>query len=131
MGVLTFMKKFAILFFISFLLFSPQSNSSNSQSISQHNTETKETSPKTETFVGVVESLDNGCAQDGICSLKISGKKVISGQGWDNGPWGSQDWQQTYGPSEILGKKVEVFAKKDGQNYSLKGNKKYYIKLIK
>ncbi len=87
-------------------------------------------------FTGELESVDTSCFSDGVCSVVVSGKKIIETIGGRNRP--TQELGTLIGFKSItdlksyLGHTVEVYAEKtETGDYTLYGDKDYYIKLIK
>jgi len=84
------------------------------------------------TFTGTLEALDVGCWADGICSMRISGKQIVFGKGWSHEVYGDLIGfdQSKLDGKEYLGRKVQVFGWKSGEDVLITGDKKYYIKLL-
>ncbi|MCX6732715.1 MAG: hypothetical protein NTV98_04200 [Candidatus Roizmanbacteria bacterium] len=91
------------------------------------------------TFSGIITEIDNSCASDGICRIKVGDKWVVGlagGLRWPGAPpeirgeliginFNSLD------KTKYIGKKVEVYAKKtEGDNYTIYDNKLFYIKIL-
>ncbi|HLL20824.1 MAG TPA: hypothetical protein VK427_01775 [Kofleriaceae bacterium] len=89
-----------------------------------------------ETFTGTITEANFGCASDASCDLVIDGTKRVH-FGHDTrleGPtvWG--DTEQIFTLMEDgkqgVGRRVEVFAAKRGDGYTLQGKAEYYIKVL-
>ncbi len=80
-------------------------------------------------LTGTITALDNGCWSDGICKVEINNKIWIIyniGRNINHELMGTTEGQLT------VGGKVEIKAKKvDANNYTLVGDKGYYIKVVK
>ncbi len=82
-------------------------------------------------FSGTITALDNGCWVDGICKIQVDSKIWITyniGRNLKQLPIGVIDGEFK------IGAKVEVYGEKDADNtgeYTIVGNTKYYIKVIK
>lgn len=83
-------------------------------------------------FTGTLEAIDVGCWVDGICSMRISGKEIVFGRGWSGETYGELLGfdSSKLGGKEYLGRKVEVFGWKSGEDIRIAGDSKYYIKLL-
>ena len=81
-------------------------------------------------FQGVIDSASTGCYSDGICSITISGKKVVTTIGWSQEVVGSIKGSiNNVGDAQNkIGVQANVYAAptSDG-NYTLYGNSAYYI----
>ena len=87
-------------------------------------------------FKGKIEHIFDGAALDAESYMTIAGKKVFFNGGIWEGPRGQVTGFDLSGDIEgkkYIGKTVEVFAVKDPDcdAYTLEGNTKYYIKLVK
>ena len=85
-------------------------------------------------FTGKVEDVDTGCFVDATCSVTISGKKVILVTGGRS--MGPKEIGKLIGAEDIgdiekkIGRDAEVYADKLSENeYSIYGNKDYYVKI--
>ncbi len=83
-------------------------------------------------FTGTLEAVDVGCWADGICSMRISGKVIVFGKGWSSETYGELLGfdSSKLGGKEYVGRKVEVFGWKSGDEIRITGDRKYYIKLL-
>lgn len=91
----------------------------------------------TETFTGKITSINNGCWADGFCSITVDGSKHVLGQaGGFRSPKevivrGESEINFSQGNSNLIGKRVEVFAKVSENNrYTIYGSEDYYIRLL-
>jgi hypothetical protein len=78
-------------------------------------------------FSGKISKIDNGMIYDAVSYMIIGSKKVIFGIGRSKSEWGKiiGNFDNDY-----KGKTAEVFARKNGNEYTLEGSKEYYIKLL-
>jgi peptidoglycan hydrolase-like protein with peptidoglycan-binding domain len=85
-----------------------------------------------EKFSGTVEEVSTACFADGICSITVSGKKVITTVGWRQAPaLGSITGVPSIGDAEkCIGAKADVYAEKEGSDYTLYGDNTYYVRII-
>jgi hypothetical protein len=90
-----------------------------------------------ETFTGTITEANFGCAVDASCDLVVDNTKRVH-FGHDTRMEGRSEWgntEQVYelmeAPNQGVGRRVEVFAKKqpDG-GYTLQGKAAYYIKVL-
>jgi hypothetical protein len=82
------------------------------------------------TFEGKIEAVSTACFSDGICSVTIDGKKIITTIGRSRDIVGSIKGAVTsIGDIEAnkIGAKAKVFAKQTPDGYTLYGNSAYYI----
>jgi peptidoglycan hydrolase-like protein with peptidoglycan-binding domain len=84
-----------------------------------------------EYFEGKITGSSIGCYADGICSISVDGKQVITTIGWSQQVVG-----RIYGSIDNVGaaeKKVgthaKVYAQKTTDGYTLYGNKDFYIEV--
>ena len=90
-----------------------------------------------ETFTGTITSANFGCAADASCDLVVDGTKNVH-FGHDTRREGPTDWGNTEqiftlmeDPKQGVGRKVEVYAARRGENdYTLQGKTAYYIKVL-
>lgn len=88
------------------------------------------------TFTGKLSAVDTSCFADGVCSVTVSGKKVIllTGMRMNIPPVGSIKGVESIGDLENeIGSEVEVYAVATGESgadYTLYGSTSYYIKVI-
>jgi hypothetical protein len=89
-----------------------------------------------ETFTGMITEADFGCAADASCDLVVDGTKRVH-FGHDTRREGPTTWGNTEqiftlmeAPDRGVGRKVEVFASKKGEGYTLQGKAEYYIKVL-
>ena len=87
-------------------------------------------------FTGTITEASFGCAADASCDLVIDNTKRVH-FGHDTrleGPsaWGNTDEIFTLmeDPKQGVGRRVEVFAAKQGDGYTLQGKTAYYIKVL-
>ena len=89
-------------------------------------------------FTGIITETNNGCWADGVCSIKVNDKWITAEIGGLQAPNSKPeirgsligiDFSQD--TNRYIGKKVEIYAKQtDGNNFTIYGNKSYYIKLL-
>jgi hypothetical protein len=89
-----------------------------------------------ETFTGTITEINFGCAADASCDLVVDKTKHVH-FGHDTRREGPTDWGTTEDvfalmelPDRGVGKRVEVFAAKKGDGYTLQGKTAYYIKVL-
>jgi hypothetical protein len=89
-----------------------------------------------ETFTGTITEANFGCAVDASCDLVVDKTKRVH-FGHDTrmegpGEWGNteQVFELMERPDHGVGKRVEVFAAKTGDGYTLQGKSSYYIKVL-
>lgn len=88
------------------------------------------------TFTGKITEINFGCALDARCHLLVDGTtRVHFGHGTrGEGPqeWGNSDemFALMEEPKQGVGRRVEVFAAKQGHEYTLQGKAAYYIKVL-
>jgi len=89
-----------------------------------------------ETFTGTITQANFGCAADASCDLTVDNTKHVH-FGHDTRMEGPSEWgntEQVYElmeqPNQGVGKRVEVFAAKKGDGYTLQGKSTYYIKVL-
>lgn len=86
-----------------------------------------------ETFEGTIQAASTACYADGICSVTIDGKVVITTIGWTGGALGSiKGTVTTIGDiaTNKIGAKAKVYAQKTAEGYTLYGNTDYYIEVF-
>ncbi len=85
-----------------------------------------------EKFSGSITAVSTSCFADGICSVTVDGKVVVTTIGWTQGPLGSIKGTSTdIGSLESrIGAKVNVYAKKTADGYTLYGKNDYYIEVL-
>lgn len=87
-------------------------------------------------LTGTITEIDFGCALDARCHLVLDGTtRVHFGHGTrGEGPqvWGNSDelFALMEEPKQGVGRRIEVFAGKVGDEYTLKGKAAYYIKVL-
>ncbi len=87
--------------------------------------------PLTIRFSGRIESIDAGCAADGVCELVVSGRSICFGHGWSRSRWGKVDPDILELDSRSIGRAVEVYAQQlaSGRDLTLEGDRRYYVRL--
>lgn len=80
-------------------------------------------------FEGTIQAVSTACFADGICSITIDGKVVITTIGWSQATVGSiKGSVSSIGEAEgKIGARASVYAKKTIDGYTLYGNNAYYI----
>lgn len=101
----------------------------------QNNVMSPKLKPTDKKFVGTLESYDTSCFSDGVCSIVVSGVKVIETIGGRQ--MQGKELGRLIGVKSIrdfkdhIGKKFEIYAEpQPNGDYSLYGNKSYYIRLL-
>jgi hypothetical protein len=89
-----------------------------------------------EKFTGTLTEVRFGCAADGSCDAVVDGTKTVH-FGHDTRAQGPTTWGNTEEIFELMedpkhgaGRRVEVFAKKVEDGYTLQGSEAYYIKVL-
>ncbi len=86
-----------------------------------------------ERFSGTIQSVSTACFADGICSVTIDGKKVVTTVGWSQAIVGSiKGTVNSIGDIETskIGARANVYAQKTVDGYTLYGNSAYYIEVL-
>lgn len=86
-----------------------------------------------EYFSGTIQSVSTACFADGICSVTIDGKKIVTTIGWSQAIVGSIKGSVTsIGDIETnkIGARANVYAQKTTDGYTLYGNSGYYIEVL-
>ena len=73
-------------------------------------------------FRGTVQNINNGCFVDGICSVDVDGRTVITMRGWSRSTWGQRD------PDIKVGDSVEVRCMREESHCTLEGSADYYLR---
>lgn len=88
---------------------------------------------KTLKLTGKITAINNGCQVDGICSITIGGKEIITnkGDGETQELHGNIIGSEKYSDSEKIGKTVEVYAQIiNEKTLTLYGSPDYFIKYL-
>ncbi len=86
-----------------------------------------------EYFSGVIQAVSTSCYADGICSVTIDGKTVVTTIGWSQAIVGSiKGTVNNIGDIQTskIGARANVYAKKTADGYTLYGNSSYYIEVL-
>lgn len=84
----------------------------------------------TETFEGIITAFSTACFADGICSITVGDKNVITTIGRAQGPLGEVKGIPDFGAIESkIGSHAKVYAKKIDGGYTLYGNAGYYVEV--
>lgn len=84
----------------------------------------------TEKFEGTITAYSPQCFVDGICSITVDGKVIVTTRGWSQEIVGNVIGVDDFGAVENkIGSRAEVYAKKTGEGYTLYGSADYYIKI--
>ena len=73
-------------------------------------------------FSGTVQGIDNGCFADGVCSVEVDGRTVVTLRGWSRSTWGHRD------PGIEVGDAVDVRCLVEGTGCTLEGDAGYYLR---
>lgn len=76
-------------------------------------------------FAGVIEAVNDGCLADGVCSLTIGGREVVTMVGWSRDTWGQVEAEKK------LGTPVQVWCRKTAAGCELRGNAGYYVRAVR
>lgn len=83
-----------------------------------------------EKFEGTITAYSTGCFADGICSITIDGKKVVTTIGRSQQVVGSVTGIPDFGSvASKVGSHAKVYAKKTDDGYTLYGSADYYIQI--
>ena len=95
------------------------------------NAKIKNTTVCTEKFEGTVTAFSTQCFVDGICSITVDGKTVVTTRGWAQEIVGSVIGLPDFGSIENnIGAHAKVYAKKIADGYTLYGSSQYYVEII-
>ena len=75
-------------------------------------------------FEGSVQSINNGCFADGVCSVTVDGTVVVTLVGWSRDIWGTRD------PELKVGDAVQVFCKRTAEGCTLNGDAGYFVRKL-
>lgn len=93
-------------------------------------TSVSSSSEVTETFEGKVTAYSTACFADGICSISVDGKKIITTIGRSQQTLGTVRGILDFGSIENnVGAKAKVYARKTDEGYTLYGDADYYIEI--
>ncbi len=81
-----------------------------------------------ETFTGTVTNVE--VIADGASYIYVDGKKIMTGNTNFAGTMTGIFGRAPYPSASLVGSRVKVFARKDGNTYSLYGNANYYIEVF-
>lgn len=73
-------------------------------------------------FQGTVQSIDNGCFADGVCSVVVDGRTVVTMRGWSRSTWGNRD------PEIEVGDAVDVRCASEAGGCTLEGSADYFLR---
>ncbi len=83
-----------------------------------------------ETFEGTITAYSTACFSDGICSISVDGKKVVTTIGRSQEVLGEVRGIADFGMIEgKIGAHAKVYAKKTTDGYTLYGSKDYYLQV--
>ncbi len=83
-----------------------------------------------EKFEGKVEAYSTACFADGICSITVDGKTIVTTRGWSQEIVGQVKGIPDFGSIENnIGAHAKVYAKKTADGYTLYGNASYYVEI--
>lgn len=83
-----------------------------------------------EKFEGTVTAYSTACFADGICSITVDGKTIVTTRGWSQEIVGSVTGIPDFGSIENnIGAHAKVYAKKTEDGYTLYGSTKYYVEI--
>lgn len=86
---------------------------------------------KGEMFEGKVTAFSTQCFVDGVCSVTVGDKVVVTTRGWARDPVGQLKGVESIGDVEkMIGHNAKVYAAKtDDRNYTLYGNTDFYVEI--
>jgi hypothetical protein len=73
-------------------------------------------------FAGQIEAINDGCLADGVCSLTIDGREVVTMVGWSRDTWGRVEVEKR------LGTPVQVWCRRTETGCELRGNAGYFVR---
>jgi len=73
-------------------------------------------------FAGRIEAINDGCLADGVCSLTIDGREVVTMVGWSRDTWGQVEVEKR------LGIPVQVWCRRTATGCELRGNAGYFVR---
>ena len=76
-------------------------------------------------FSGVIEAVNDGCLADGVCSLTIDGREVVTMVGWSRDTWGQVEVERN------VGTPVQVWCRKTATGCELRGNPGYHVRAMR
>ena len=83
-----------------------------------------------EYFEGKISTYSTSCFSDGICSVTVGGKVVVTTRGWARDPVGTLQGVDSIGDIEkVIGHNAKVYAAKTADGYTLYGNTNFYLKV--
>lgn len=83
-----------------------------------------------EKFEGTITAYSTQCFVDGICSITVDDKVIVTTRGWSQEIVGKVIGVDDFGSVEKkIGSRAEVYAKKTADGYTLYGSADYYIKI--
>jgi hypothetical protein len=83
-----------------------------------------------ETFEGTIQAVSTACFADGICSVTVDGKVVVTTIGWSQQIVGSIRGVASIGDIEQkIGHHAHVYAAKTADGYTLYGSTAYYVEV--
>jgi len=89
-------------------------------------------------FTGRITAITFHCEVDGSCNVTVDGKKTVDfghdTRGEPPAEWGSAEqlFALHRAQSSLVGRRVEVFAATDDhERYTLRGNRAYYVHLLR
>lgn len=77
-------------------------------------------------FTGVVSEVNTGCFADGMCFMRVDGRRVVFGMGWSRETWGQVAPREPI--ESYVGRTVEVFCQQREDDCWLAGNADYYVR---
>lgn len=83
-----------------------------------------------EMFEGAITAYSTACFADGICSVTVGDKKIVTTRGWSQEVVGQVTGIPDFGSIEnVVGSHAKVYAKKTDDGYTLYGSTEYYIRI--
>ncbi len=83
-----------------------------------------------ERFEGTITAYSQGCFVDGICSISVDGKVIVTTRGWSQEVVGTVIGIPDFGSiANKVGSHAKVYAKKTSDGYTLYGSANYYIQI--
>lgn len=73
-------------------------------------------------FDGKVEAIDNGCFADGVCSVTVAGRTIVTMRGWSQATWGTRD------PDLVVGDAVAVRCRATADGCTLEGDAGLFVR---
>jgi uncharacterized membrane protein YkgB len=113
-----------------------QNNKIKNEALRENLAENPQTEPsaKKDVFTGTIESVDSSCFIGEVCSVMVSGKKIITTIGTARSlvkEVGTMNLINTTEFGKHIGEKAEVYGLPTDDGFTLYGSTEYYLNLVK